>query len=87
MQEKFRKSVDKLRDQVNQIDASKKDVKAEMNQLLDDLEHQMQHPEDNDHLEKLNGKLSSLIAKFELEHPGLAETLNELMVILSNMGI
>ena len=52
MQEKFRKSVDKLRDQVNQIDASKKDVKAEMNQLLDDLEHQMQHPEDNDHPEQ-----------------------------------
>jgi len=87
MKDKFKKSVSKLRDQVNKIDDSKSEVKAEMNELINDLEHQMEHPEDNEKLEELNQKVPGLITKFEMEHPKLAETLNELMVILSNMGI
>ena len=87
MQDKFKKSVDKLRDQVNKIDDSKSEVKNEMNRLIIDLENQIEHPEDVDKLKELNQQVPSLITKFELEHPKLSETLNELMVILSNMGI
>jgi len=87
MQKKFEQSVNKLKNQVRQMDDSKADVKETMNALIDDLQHQMDHPDDRDHLKKLNAKVPDIIAKFELEHPKLAETLNEIMVILSNMGI
>ncbi len=87
MQKKFEQSVTKLKNQVEQLDDSKGEIKKTMNALIDDLQHQIEHPEDNDHLQKLNAKVPEFIAKFELEHPKLAETLNEIMVILSNMGI
>ena len=87
MEKKFQQSIDKLKAQLENIDQNNTEVRNEMRQLIDDLEHHAAHPDDQEHLEKLNGKVPQLIAKFELEHPKLAETLNEIMVILSNMGI
>ncbi len=87
MNEKFKQSVEKLKAQVDEIDASKTEVKKEMNQLINDLEHQIAHPEDSEHLDKLNKNVPGLVTKFEIEHPKLAEALNDIMVILSNMGI
>ncbi len=87
MEEKFQQSVRKLKDQIDKLDDNKANVKSEMTQLLRDLEHHLDHPDDSEHAKRLNNKVLELIAKFELEHPKLAETLGEITMILSNMGI
>ncbi len=87
MKEKMKQSVSKLSEQVANMEAGSAIDKSEMAQLVDDLHHHLEHPEDKEHLKGLTEKIPEFIAKLEVEHPGIAETLNEIMVILSNMGI
>ncbi len=83
----MKQSVSKLSEQVANMDAGSAIDKSEMAQLVDDLHHHLEHPDDKEHLKGLAEKIPEFIAKLEVEHPGIAETLNEIMVILSNMGI
>ncbi len=83
----MKQSVNKLREQVEKMDPGSAVNKSEITQLVDELHHHLEHPDDREHLKGLTEKIPEFIAKLEVEHPGIAETLNEIMVILSNMGI
>jgi hypothetical protein len=52
--------------------------------LIEQLEAQV-HSEDDDG--GLVSQLEAHVAEFEVSHPALSGTLNELMVILGNMGV
>ncbi len=83
----MKQSVNKLREQVEKMEPGSAVNKSEIAQLVDELHHHLEHPDDREHLKGLTEKIPEFIAKLEVEHPGIAETLNEIMVILSNMGI
>ncbi len=56
--------------------------KHQMDQLLNDLESL-----EPAKLKQAFSKIPQLVTKLEVEHPKIAESLNEIAVILSNMGI
>jgi len=76
------KKVKKIASEIRKSVPENIDDKEKVVQLLDDLES-----EDLSKLKKAIDVIPEFIAKFETEHPKLAESLNEIMVILSNMGI
>lgn len=86
-QEKLRKSLETLRQDIDQLDEKDQALKDRMNKLANDVEHHLAHPEDKDHSKKLLDSIPGLITEFEVEHPDLTKKLNDILVILSNMGI
>ncbi len=56
--------------------------KEKFSALLDDLESGEQS-----RLKEAFKVIPDFLTRFETEHPQLAESLNEIMVVLSNMGI
>lgn len=85
--EKLRKSIKNLRDEIDRIDSSNVAAKEKMNQLLGELEDRLDHPEQSEDSQKLMDKLEGMIAEYEVKHPRLAEAMEEILVTLSNMGI
>lgn len=76
------KKVKKIASEIRKSVPENIENKEQVNQLLDDLES-----EDLQKLKKAIDVIPEFITKFEAQHPKLAESLNEIMVILSNMGI
>ena len=76
-----------MRSDINQLDEKEQALKDRMNQLADDVERHLDHPEDKDRSKKLLDSISGLIEEFAVEHPELTKKLNDILVILSNMGI
>ncbi|APF18904.1 DUF4404 family protein [Caldithrix abyssi] len=72
----------KLTSEVRQSIPEKIDDKEKVHALLDDLES-----EDPAKLKKALNVLPEFITRFEIEHPKFSQSLNEIMVVLSNMGI
>ncbi len=85
--ENLRKSIKKLRAEVDRIDVQEKDVKNQMETLLGELEEEAKKPEDSERSQKLADKLKEMIAEYEVKHPGIATALEEILWTLSNMGI
>ncbi len=76
------KKVKKIASEVRKSVPENIENKKQVDRLLDDLES-----EDPLKLKRAMGVIPEFVARFETEHPKLAESLNEIMVILSNMGI
>ncbi len=85
--ENLRKSIKKLRAEVDRIDVQEKDVKNQMEALLGELEEEANKPEDSERSQKLADKLKGMIAEYEVKHPSIATALEEILWTLSNMGI
>jgi len=85
--ERLRKSIRDLHGEIDRIEFKNAAQKDQMQQLLDELENHMDHPEDTENSQKLIDKLESLIEEYEVKHPRVASALEEILVTLSNMGI
>ncbi len=85
--EQLRKSIRDIRGEINRIEFKNTAKKDQMQELLDELENHMDHPEDVENSQKLIDKLEGVIEEYEVKHPHLASALEEILVTLSNMGI
>ncbi len=85
--ENLKKSIRKLRAEVEQLDAQKSGVKTQMEALLGELEEEVNNSGKSDRTERLTEKVKAFIAEYEVKHPSLATALEEILWTLSNMGI
>ncbi len=62
------------------------DASAALEGLLDQLEDQLESSSDGRHLHLVED-MKGALTEFEVEHPAITATLNQLMVSLGGMGI
>jgi predicted transcriptional regulator len=85
--EEIRESLDQLRSEVEELESGDRHVKERVNELIDDLEHQLENPEDSAHKSNVIEGMRKATEQFEVEHPRVTNILNHIMVTLGNMGI
>lgn len=77
----------KLRDEIGEIEGTRGDAHERLTALIGEIEaHMDDHSGDKASTES-TPEISGFIEQFELEHPRVTGILNEIMVMLSNMGI
>lgn len=86
-QEQLQASLDALRKHVSTLNVENESKKTEIEALINDLEQQIDHPEDTSHGSRAHQQLPGMIKTFEVEHPQMTRVLNQIMLTLSNMGI
>jgi hypothetical protein len=84
--ESLHRSLERLRSEVDALGPTDGQVKARLNGLIGDLEHQLSHMEDAEHRATVIGRVRELIEHFETEHPAITGVLNHIMVTLSGLG-
>ncbi|NJM96694.1 MAG: DUF4404 family protein [Phormidesmis sp. RL_2_1] len=86
-QEDVNKSLEALHAEIGKLETPDATVKAKLLALIDDVERQLQNPDNLQHKATTAQKLPSLIEQFESDHPQVTETLGRLLNTLSGMGI
>lgn len=83
--EQLRAALERLRTEVSGVtDAA---ARARIEALIQAIEYQLAHHEDEGHGSKLRDNLNASIGQFEAEHPRLTTALNQIVSALSSMGI
>lgn len=85
--EQLRDSLEQLRAEINQTGADGQEARRKLNDLISDIEHGLDNPDDHEHRATVVASMNDAIAQFEVEHPRATGILNHIMVTLSNMGI
>ncbi|WP_370979308.1 DUF4404 family protein [Agaribacterium sp. ZY112] len=75
-----------LQEELSCLQAAEQHVQHKIDHLIDELNHELEHPsnipEDHDLRD-----LPKMLQRFETEHPELTDSVNRVLVTLSNMGI
>ena len=77
----------KLRSEIAALSNEDESSRKKLESLADDLEKRLITPDHEDSHEGLADRLKDSILFFEVSHPALTATLNDIMVKLGNMGI
>lgn len=85
--EELHLSLESLHDEVNRLDIADETGRQRINHLISELEKQIENPDNTEQRNNLRNKVTNLIEDFEVEHPRITETLNRIMLSLSDMGI
>lgn len=87
------KQLKSLRDELASLKEAELHLQAKIDGLLDQLNEELQQrqsePDNNDseeHPPSLED-ITELVRKFEVEHPALTDSVNRVLMTLSNMGI
>lgn len=81
-----RKQLKLLQDELACLRAAEQHVEQKINTLLDELDQELNSNQENEHHTDL-GDLPDILRRFEVEHPALTDSINRVLVTLSNMGI
>jgi len=76
-----------LRAELDRSVAHNSPARPRIEQLLRDLESQLEESGEEERRQNLVGSLRSAVQHFETEHPRATAIMNDIMVVLSNMGI
>ncbi len=82
----LRQELEKLRSEAANTENDPESVQR-LQTLITEIEKKLAHPEDTDHHNTLVSEIRESINHFETEHPRATGILNDIMVVLSNMGI
>jgi len=80
------KELQDLHDELSSLREAEKVVQDKINALLDQLDTELNRDDSSSEQETLSD-LSTVLQRFETEHPTLTDSINRIMVTLSNMGI
>ena len=83
----LRASLEKLRSEIEALEAGDQQSRQRLEALLRDLEEKIDKPGDTELHKDLVRQLDDTIMHFEVSHPTLTAIMNDIMVKLSNMGI
>ena len=81
--EEMGKQLKLLQDELACLRAAEQHVQDKITTLLKELDHELKQPNEQKHI----NDLSTLLRRFEAEHPELTDSINRVMMTLSNMGI
>ncbi len=82
----LREQLEKLAKEIDQLSVPD-DKKSELHSLIDGIDAQYVQPGAVDEREDLNEQIDEAIARFEVEHPGVAGILRNILMTLSNIGV
>lgn len=85
MKQKLTETLAALRTEIDQLHTDDIESKQRLEQLVENLEKKLEHPDDDDH--HLDEGIKDSITHFEVTHPRITAILNDIMMTLSNMGI
>jgi len=80
-------SLEVLHAELSQLDTPDTVVKDRLLKLIEDVEKQLENPEDSAHKQTNLQTLPTLIEQFESDHPNVTRALSKLLNTLSGMGI
>lgn len=89
-QEELKQSIKTLQtelDKLDKLDSENDAMRERLRHLIDEIEQQLAHPENEDQKDSLIEKLQHSIEQFEVEHPRITGIMNRIMMTLSDMGI
>lgn len=81
------KSLQVLRTELANLESADPQASGRLTRLIQDIERQVDNPQSKEHRETLVQNLPVLIEQFEVDHPQMTDTLNQILVTLSGMGI
>ncbi|NJK40262.1 MAG: DUF4404 family protein [Acaryochloridaceae cyanobacterium SU_2_1] len=81
------KSLQLLRAELAKLEGADAQTLERLALLIKDVERQVDNPESHEQREALVQNLPVLIEQFEVDHPQMTETLNQILMTLSGMGI
>lgn len=84
---KLQKHLEDLKKETNKLSDVHSATKEKMSVLISQIEHLLEHPDDAEHRGRVIDALKNQIESFEVKHPDLTGVLNQIMVMLGNMGI
>ena len=85
--EKLVTCLESLRSEVSKLTTDDTLALQHVNRMISDIEHQILNSTVTEHPTTMLKNLQALVEQFEGEHPRMTGVLNEMMLILSNMGI
>ena len=85
--DKLRIQLAELKSEINRLKENDKITSEKLAGLIPEIEHLIANPEDSAHKSAVIKNLESHIESFEIKHPDLTGILNQIMVMLSNIGI
>ncbi len=85
--EKLRKHLADLQSEINRLKENDTETREKLAGLTSEIEQMIANPDDSEHKNALINNLQANIESFEIKHPDLTGVLNQIMVMLSNMGI
>lgn len=80
--EEIRESLEQLRTEVHQLDSGDQHVRERVDEIIDELEHQLENPDDAAHRGNVVESVRKATEQFEVEHPRITSILNQIMVTL-----
>ena len=84
---KLKKHLADLKSETNRLKADDKATREKMTVLISEIEHLLENPDDSAHRSAVINNLQNHIENFEIKHPDLTSILNQIMMMLSSMGI
>ena len=87
MDEALKKLKEDLDAKIRQMDGLDDISREKLDKLMGFVEMKLQKPDDPAHLENLVEHLEDNIQHFEVTHPDLTIVMNNMLIILSNLGI
>jgi len=84
--ERLREAIERLRAEIGTIDPADTRSRERLRDLANELERQLASPVDEGD-EDLGERVRDAVERFEAEHPRVTEALNQISVILGNMGL
>ncbi|MFT5048866.1 MAG: hypothetical protein ACI8QZ_000253 [Chlamydiales bacterium] len=85
--EQLRESLRQLRATIEASDLSQGPAREKLNQLISDIEHKLEDPDDAERHASLVENVKDSIQHLELEHPRATTILNQIMAALGGVGI
>lgn len=79
--------LERLQAEIKKLGEDDEAIKRRMQRLVADLERKLDSSDDSEHAPQLIEGVRENVERFEVEHPRLTAVLNQIMVILNNMGI
>lgn len=87
MDQDLRKALRELRAELERSSGADPDERAKLEGLIDAIEQKLDNPEQGEGEQSLVDRAKESVEHFEVSHPRATAILNDIMMMLSNMGI
>ena len=85
--EEVRKHLENLRSEVSKLEDCDEDIKKRVDHLVNEVEYRLEHPDDTTRKESLHKSSLNFIGQFEASHSRVTAIVNQIMTVLSRIGV
>lgn len=79
--------LDELRKEIDALESDDERARFHLQSVIRDIEHQLDNSDESVNRAYVIKGLRSLVEEFEVEHPRMTGIANDIMMMLSNMGV